>query len=254
MWNVQLEVLTHAERIHAPSRSEADLVHQYCPQAAARTAVAGHGIEDPWGNPRRGPRAAPRPRDEVTILFVGRFVDRKGIRELLDAMPVVLEHSPYARFVLAGGHRHVTADEMRSWWLPSALGALASRVQFTGWVDADDTADLYAAADVLAIPSWYEPFGMVVLEGMLEGLAIAASNVGGPGEILEHEMTGLLFPPRDSAALAAALIRLANNADLRHRLGAAASADVRARWLWPTAIEPVLAIYDEAARSRRSAA
>jgi glycosyltransferase involved in cell wall biosynthesis len=63
----------------------------------------------------------------------------------------------------------------------------------------------YTAADVLVVPSRYEPFGMVILEGMLYGLAIIAADVGGPAEILEHGRTGLLFPPRDVNALSRAL-------------------------------------------------
>ncbi len=76
---------------------------------------------------------------------------------------------------------------------------------------------------------------MVVLEGMLEGMVIAPSDVGGPAEILEHERTALLSAPRDVAALAEAVPRLVRDPLLRHRLGTAAADDVRCRWLWPSA-------------------
>src|SRR5438552_2482130 len=77
--------------------------------------------------------------------------------------------------------------------------------------------------------SWYEPFGMVALEGMVHGMAIAATRVGGLAEILEHEQTGLLFPPQDVPALTAGILRLVNDSHLRRRLGRAASEDVRHR-------------------------
>ena len=83
-----------------------------------------------------------------------------------------------------------------------------AQIQFTGWLTPQELTNWYRRADILVVPSWYEPFGMVILEGMLHGVAIAASAVGGPREILDHERTGLLFPARNSKALAEAILRL----------------------------------------------
>ena len=122
------------------------------------------------------------------ILFTGRFVERKGIRELLDAAALVLKERPAARFVLAGGHRHCDGVTMARYWMPEDLWVHRDRIHFTGWLSPEELADWYQRADILAVPSWYEPFGMVVLEGMLYGLPIVASNIGGPAEILEHDV------------------------------------------------------------------
>ena len=92
-------------------------------------------------------------------------------------------------------------------------------------------------ADILVVPSWYEPFGMVILEGMLHGLAIAAAAVGGPAEILEHERTGILFPPRDAKSLAEAVLRLAKDLQLRVRIALAGAEQLRRRWLWPALVK-----------------
>jgi len=145
-----------------------------------------------------------------------------------------------------GDLRGATAEEMRRHWLPAELDEVRDRVLFTGWLTPAETAAWYARADVLVIPSWYEPFGMVVLEGMLEGMAIAASNVGGPGEILDHDRTGLLFAPRDVEALARSVVRLAVDPGLRDRLGTAASDEVRRNWLWPSAIRQDAELYAQA--------
>jgi glycogen synthase len=72
---------------------------------------------------------------------------------------------------------------------------------------------------------------------------------GGPREILERDRNALLFAPRDAAALATAIARLANDPALRHRLGTAAARDVRRHWLWPTVITNVQAIYTQAANT-----
>jgi glycogen synthase len=223
---VQLAAITEATIVTAPSRSELELVAHYCPEVRDRLVVAGHGIDDfPPGRARDA-------SDESTILFSGRFVDRKGIRDLLEAIPLVFRDAPSARFVLAGGARDTTPVEMETSWSTEALQPYRSRVGFTGWLSHDEMASYYASSDVLVVPSWYEPFGMVILEGMTHGLAIAAAAVGGPAEILEHERTGLLFRPHDIEALAAALIRLATDSGLRQRLGRSAYEDVRRHWTW----------------------
>jgi glycosyltransferase involved in cell wall biosynthesis len=86
---------------------------------------------------------------------------------------------------------------------------------------------------------------MVVLEGMLHGLPVIAAEVGGPADILEHGRTGLLFPPRDVAALAAALRQLVENGEDRHRMGDAAAREVRHRWLWERLVPDMLDVYRE---------
>src|SRR5205085_4256075 len=154
--------------------------------------------------------------------------------------------APQTRFVLAGGHRHCSGEEMARWWLPSELHKYRSRIHFTGWLTPEQLSRWYAAADVLAVPSWYEPFGMVILEGMLYGLPIVAAEVGGPAEILEHERTGLLCPPRDADALGDAILRLVTDAGLRRRIGDAAATEVRERWLWPHVVKQMHRVYREA--------
>jgi hypothetical protein len=103
----------------------------------------------------------------------------------------------------------------------------------------------YAAADILVVPSRYEPFGMVVLEGMLHGLPVVAAEVGGPADILEHGRTGLLFPPRDVTALVAALRKLIGNTEDRRRMGHAAAREVRQTWLWDRLVPEMIRVYGE---------
>jgi len=243
-WTVQEAAISSAAVVIAPTRSERELVARYCPQVVSRIFVAGHGIDDV---PAPGSPVTSR---DPTVLFAGRFVDRKGIRDLLDAIPLVCERVPDVHFVLAGGDRGATAAEVEGWWTPPALRAYRSHITFTGWVSQDGMADLYRRADVLVVPSWYEPFGMVILEAMRYGLAIAAAEVGGPAEILEDERTGLLFPPHDTLALARTLIRLTRHRSLRRQLGDAAMEEARRRWLWPSQIERYHDVYRLAAAGR----
>jgi len=238
-WDLQAESIAGADRIIALTHSERRLIEEYCPESAGRVRVVGNGIAD---EPARG--LLPR-REAPVVLFSGRFVDRKGVRELIAAIPDVLANAPQTRFVLAGGHRHCTSAEMTRWWLPPELERHRASVHFTGWLTPDELRHWYRAADILVVPSWYEPFGMVVLEGMLHGLAVAAADVGGPAEILDHDRTGLLFPARDVSALGRNIARLARDQPLRRRLAHAAAARVREHWLWPTIIAKVQRVYHE---------
>ena len=134
---------------------------------------------------------------------------------------------------------------MESWLLPVRLHPMRKQIQFTGWLTPRQLTDWYRKADILVVPSWYEPFGMVILEGMLHGVAIAASAVGGPTEILDDERTGLLFPAKNAKALAAAILRLVRDSDHRLRIGTAGAREVRKNWLWDCIIEKMRRVYEE---------
>jgi glycosyltransferase involved in cell wall biosynthesis len=101
-----------------------------------------------------------------------------------------------------------------------AASGLGERVHLLPFVA--DIWPVWRASDIAVVPSTEpEPFGMVAIEAMACGLPVVAAAHGGLLDIVEHEVTGLLFPPRSAAALAAALARLAADAALRRRLGAA---------------------------------
>jgi len=141
---------------------------------------------------------------------------------------------------------------MESWLLPARLHPHRAQIQFTGWLTPGEMATWYRAADVLVVPSWYEPFGMVILEGMLHRLAVAASAVGGPAEILDHGRTGILFAPRNAGALAEAVLRLANDPEDRSRIAEAGAREVRGKWLWPRIVEKMRRVYEELVPGNRS--
>lgn len=243
-WGVQEEVIGSADRVIALTRSESELLSEYCPSVHGRVRIVGNGIED---NPA-ALAAVHKSREAVSplVLFTGRFVERKGVRELIAAIPRVLERAPDTRFVFAGGHRGCSGADMEYWWLPTELKRYRDRIHFTGWLTPAQLVEWYLAADVLTVPSWYEPFGMVILEGMLYGLPIVAAAVGGPSEILDHGRTGILCRPKDSESLGDAILKLVKDADLRRRIGIAAAAEVRDRWLWPHVVRKMREVYREA--------
>lgn len=239
----QGNAISSSDRLIAISESERELLEFYYPADRERVRVVGNGIADS----AHAHQSAARPRDSDSplVLYSGRLVERKGIHELLAAVPAILSIEPRARIVLAGGPPYVTPDDLKRQWLPPELASHSSRIDFTGWLTPSQLDRWYAAADLLVVPSRYEPFGMVVLEGMLHGLPIVASAIGGPAEILDEGRTGLLVPPRDAHALAEAITRLVKNPALRIRIGAAAAREVRRRWSWPKRVRRMRAVYRE---------
>lgn len=160
-------------------------------------------------------------RDGFLALFVGRLVREKGVRVLLDAWRQA-DLGEDAVLALAGD---------------GPLGDLVARepasVQALGFVPRDHLPALYAAADVLVLPSirtetFLEPWGLVVNEAMHQGTPVITSDAVGAarGGLVQDGRNGLVAPQRDAAALAARLRSLAHNPQLRQALGAAARRDV----------------------------
>lgn len=251
-WPIQADLICDADRIIALTQEERKLVGEYCPSVGHRVRVVGNGIADS-AHARKHARMR-RSHDSVTVLYTGRFVDRKGIRELLNAAPAFLREEPHVRLVMAGGHRHARADELAEYWLPSTCEPFRNRILFTGWLTSEQLDAWYADADILVVPSWYEPFGMVILEGMLYGLPIVAALVGGPKEILTSERTGLFCEPKDVTSLETQVIRLIRDPDLRFAIGREAAAEVRSRWLHEHILNRMNNVYEEAVSIRQDAA
>ncbi len=108
-----------------------------------------------------------------------------------------------------------------------------------------------AALDVAVLPSYREAQGLTILEAMALSRPVVASNVGGIPEMVEDGVTGLLVPPRDHAALAAAIVRLLTDHPLADMLARAGHDLVHERFCIQLMVDAVEAIYDEGARAVR---
>ena len=168
-----------------------------------------------------------RPR----IGYVGRLAPQKRADRLVEAFGRMRE--PAFLVVVGDG-----PDRERV----QALAAGLPRTHLTGFVEHTAVPAVLASLDVLVLPSAYEEMGSVLTEAMASGLPVVASDVGGIPEVVRDGQTGLLVPPGDVAALAAALDRLAADPGLRARLSAGARARA-AEYAWPQLAERVAAVY-----------
>lgn len=203
--------LAGADRVIALTDREAHaLIALGVEPGRIRVIPNGIGMEDFLPERPARPEA-----DPVTILYVGRIdLAQKGLEDLLHAM-ARLDRSSGVKMRLVGEDWDGTAA-LRS--LARGLG-VDDRITWTGPVPTDALRREYAAADLLVLPSHFEPFGIVLLEAMAAGLPVVATRVGGIPEVVADGRTGLLVPPRDPTALAVALDRLIGNRSLRIELG-----------------------------------
>lgn len=140
--------------------------------------------------------------DEKLVLYVGRLVYEKGVSVLIDSVKRVLQRVN-AKFVIVGdGYmKDRLIDQARR------LG-ITHKICFTGFLDDQTVKGLYKVADVVVVPSLYEPFGIVALEAMASKTPVVASGVGGLLEIIEHDTTGVSVYPDDPESLAWGILRI----------------------------------------------
>ncbi|HEX5828692.1 MAG TPA: glycosyltransferase [Candidatus Limnocylindrales bacterium] len=182
--------------------------------------------------------------DAAIVGVVGRLELEKGHPTLLEAWPLVLAEVPNAYLMIIGeGSRLDTLHE-----ISRQLG-ITHHVTFTG--RRDDIPAVTASFDVAVLPSYREAQGLTILEAMALSRPVVASNVGGIPEMITHEKTGLLVPPHDPPALAAAIVRLLRDHQLADTLGRAGHDLVHDRFCVQLMAKAVEALYDEGARSLR---
>jgi glycogen(starch) synthase len=175
--------------------------------------------------------------------FVGSFFAWEGLGLLIEALPLMLQRRPDMRVLLVGAG----ADEAAIRSAVTRLG-LQQQVIFAGQVPHQDVAGVYAAIDVLAYPRLPMRLTNMVtplkpLEAMAMGKAFVASDVGGHRELVQDGVTGLLFRAGEGQALAAAVLKLADDRQMRDRLTAEGLRYVREERTWSRAVRGYGPVY-----------
>src|SRR6202044_3598450 len=159
-----------------------------------------------FGEARSGDAAAVSSGDQpLRIGFAGKLIPRKGVDELLHATALMPRSGDYSITVVGDGP---LMSELQA--LAAGLG-VDDRVTFHGFANTTDMPKLLAGFDVIVVPSRLDMRALITIEAMAAGAAIVVSDataVWGPGDLVEHEVTGLVYPSGDPRALARELRRL----------------------------------------------
>jgi len=184
----------------------------YLSRYLAKVRVIPPPVEIPVPDPERV--AAFRARwgleGQVVIGMAARLAAEKGVEYLLEALPHILAVYPNARVLFAGPYRNVLGEEAYARRLAPLFERYRDHWTFVGVLEPEEMAAFYASCDVVVLPSWNatESFGLVQVEAMLCGTPVVASDLPGVRVPTQTTGMGLTFPPRDSRALAQAILRV----------------------------------------------
>lgn len=225
-------VLDHAGALLIGGRSFAHEVHERLGTPLDRFTIVPGAVDTERFTPGPAHRDGP-----VRLFYHGRVDRRKGVLDLLHALPMV------------AGAWHCTisgigpdVDEAQA--LAADLG-LGDRVTFTGYADYEAVPDLYRAHHVFVSPTYAEGFSNTILEAMASGQAVLSCRSVGVTDCIRDDENGVLVEPGDVPAIAAALTRLVTDNALRTRLRETALAECRRVYSWHAVGAQIAGIYDD---------
>jgi glycogen(starch) synthase len=175
---------------------------------------------------------------EKMVLCIGRLVTQKGIEYFIRAIPKIAGRFPETKFIIVG-----------EGWSRDSLEAEAQatgqseKIRFTGFVSDKEVVNLMTSADVLVVPSVYEPFGIVALEGMATGVPVVASQVGGLSEVIEHDRTGVFVYPRSSDSIAWGIGKVLSDSSFAKWLSGNAKDKLEKDYSWEAVATKTVEVY-----------
>jgi len=182
------------------------------------------------------------------VLYVGLFDPRKGIETLVRALSMsALRGKADLQLIIGGGWRLGESDGLERDRIGSIVHELgiSNITSFPGGLNRDLLPGYYAAADVCVVPSHYEPFGLVAIEAMACRTPVVASDVGGLKFTVVPKETGMLAPPKDEVAFAAAIDSLLVDTTWRDRLGQNGRKRVETYFSWEGVASQLSQLYGE---------
>ncbi|MET0257306.1 MAG: glycosyltransferase family 4 protein, partial [Methylobacterium sp.] len=191
------------------------------------------------GNPVEG-------EDPVRLFYHGRVDRRKGVLDMLDALERVWEAGLPFEATISGIGPDVEAARARA----DEIGFTPAHVAFTGYADYETVPDLYRKADVFVSPTYAEGFSNTILEAMAAGLAVVSTHSVGVSDCLRDGENGLMVRPGDVPALAKALGRVIEDAELRARLAQAGLEECRRVYSWTAVGRQIMDVYAKVVRER----
>ena len=192
-----------------------------------------------WLSPRA---ATPAPREHLVMAW-GRIQYEKGFQVLTRAVRHLRHRLPDLRCVIAGRGSYLA--ELQTQIDMEGVGDI---VQLAGFVPDDELRALLRRTGCVVIPSLYEPFGIVALEGMAAGAPTIVARTGGLAEIVEGTDAGMLFEPGNHVALANSIAEVLTHPDLANSMRTKAAALLASKYTWDAIAATTLSVYTKAKR------
>jgi spore coat protein SA len=250
--------LRHADLIVGCSDYITDKVRERFPQHAARCTTIYNGVETNLAR-----TAGPASDGSIRLLNVGRVSPEKGLHVLVDALDRVVTVHPEIRLTVLGEESPVPYEfavkiskddlvrRLARFYGGSYLqqlrermsDAVAERVTFVDRVPHERTRRYYDEADIFVFPSIFEAFPIPPIEAMAAGLPVIASRAGGVVESVVHDRTGMLVEREDPVGLADAILRLADDVELRRSLGDSGRGRAHDQYSWSKIVADVEAAF-----------
>jgi glycosyltransferase involved in cell wall biosynthesis len=209
-----------ADGAHVVSRDTSTVLQLKYNLDADRVAYIPNGVEPRFFIPREYGNG-----DAVRLLYAGTWLEQRGIYYVREALRNLALQIPGLTMTFAGPG--TPAEEIISFFGSELAGKIAVRPV----VPAEEMQSLYAEHDIFLFPSLMEGLPSVLLEAMATGMPVITTETCGMPDVVENEMNGLLIPTANATAIEMAVLRLANEKDLRERLGSAARETMK-RYTW----------------------
>lgn len=200
---------------------------------SGRISFVPNGTEERFFIPREFPDRA-----DLRLLYVGTWLDRKGMFYLAEGFRLLVKRVPTVSLTIAGCLESESTIQM------SFAPEVRDRVSVIPFVTRAEMPGLYAKHDIFVFPSLVEGMPLTLLEAMATAMPVVTTNVCGMADVVEDGVNGLLIPPADAESLAAVVERLCNSAELRKQLGSTAQETMK-QYTW----ERVVSGLEEALRT-----
>ncbi|MCF2147826.1 glycosyltransferase family 4 protein [Desmonostoc muscorum LEGE 12446] len=183
-------------------------------------------------------------REPYTLLFFGRIWPYKGLRYLLEAMPLIAEHISEVKLIIAGQGENIKQ------YFPDGYDDKRYEI-INDFIPVEQVSNLFQRSTITVLPYIEASQSGVAALSYGMGSLVVASEVGGLSEIVQHKKDGLLVPPRDVQALADAIISLLSNRDLQQRMRSAAIARCQQDLNWLNIAAQTVEIYQEIIEAKK---
>ncbi len=258
--NIENEIAKNSSVIVSLAKTEREELQQFygCPEEKCEVVPGGVDLKR-WNRVEKSKAREILNLDQKSfiLLYVGRLEWRKGIGTLLSAGRLLKNEIPNLKILIVGGKifgRQRNTDDYKEYnrlLKKAEQEGIEDITKFVGSISNQRLHFFYSASDILVIPSYYEPFGLVALEGMASNVPVIASNVGGLMNIVENAKDGFLFEPRNPLSLKEKVSLIYNSQELRQRLAQNGYEKVK-NYSWNSMVKKIDGIYKDLIRKNEN--